>query len=91
MARVAIDLRDAVEDPEPRAESPRTVAASAAASPAEFADWVDFTAAGVEASGEFRCADCGYGVVVQNVLPPCPMCQATVWERRVPFAARFAD
>jgi rubrerythrin len=53
--------------------------------------WVDFTAAGATASGEFRCAECGYGVVVQQVLPPCPMCQATVWERREPFAARFAD
>jgi rubrerythrin len=35
-----------------------------------------------DAAGEFRCADCGYGVIVQRVLPPCPMCRGAVWERR---------
>jgi len=47
----------------------------------------DFSVAGSNASGDFRCADCGYGAVVQQVLPPCPMCQGTVWERREPRAA----
>lgn len=49
--------------------------------------FVDFAAAGVDAHGEFRCADCGYGAIVQRVLPACPMCRGTVWERREP---RFA-
>jgi hypothetical protein len=49
----------------------------------------DFLAAGSDGSGEFRCAYCGYGAVVQHVLPPCPMCHSMVWERREPLAARF--
>lgn len=40
--------------------------------------------AGAEISGEFRCAECGYGAVVQRVLPPCPMCGGTAWELRGP-------
>jgi len=67
MAGVAIDLSTAVED---------------VASLPELADLADFAAAGSSASGEFRCADCGYGAIVQQVLPPCPMCHGTVWERR---------
>lgn len=47
---------------------------------------IDFALAGSDASGEFRCADCGYGAVVKQVLPPCPMCRGTVWARReAPF------
>jgi len=42
----------------------------------------DFAVAGVELAGEFRCADCGYGAVIQRVLPLCPMCGGTVWEIR---------
>ena len=49
----------------------------------------DFSVAGSNASGDFRCADCGYGAVIQQVLPPCPMCRGTVWERREPRAAQF--
>ncbi|MDX6481233.1 MAG: Zinc-ribbon containing domain [Gaiellaceae bacterium] len=52
--------------------------------------FVDFAVAGSEASGEFRCADCGYGAVVQRALPPCPMCRGTVWERRERVTAHFA-
>jgi hypothetical protein len=37
-------------------------------------------AAGGVASGEFRCAECGYGVIVRSVLPACPMCRGLVWE-----------
>ena len=33
------------------------------------------------AKGEFRCAECGYGVVVTHSLPSCPMCSEQVWER----------
>lgn len=47
-----------------------------------------FPVAGTDIAGEFRCADCGYGAVVQRALPPCPMCGGTVWESRPP---RFAD
>ena len=35
--------------------------------------------AGGRAKGEFRCAECGYGVVVSNVLPSCPMCHGDSW------------
>jgi rubrerythrin len=30
---------------------------------------------------EFRCDECGYGIVVGGALPPaCPMCRAESWE-----------
>lgn len=48
------------------------------------AGFADFAVAGTEVAGEFRCADCGYGAVVQRALPPCPMCAGTVWEKRGP-------
>jgi cold shock protein len=31
-------------------------------------------------SSEFRCAACGYGIIVSGALPTCPMCRATSWE-----------
>jgi rubrerythrin len=52
---------------------------------------MDFAAAGSNAAGEFRCADCGYGAVVQHLLPPCPMCRGTVWARREALAAQFPN
>ena len=36
--------------------------------------------AGQPAKGEFRCAECGYGVAVHASLPSCPMCRARKWE-----------
>ena len=36
---------------------------------AEPADVPVFLAAGLEAEGEFRCAECGYGVIVRKELP----------------------
>jgi hypothetical protein len=36
--------------------------------------------AGADAAGEFRCVECGYGVIVRTVLPACPMCRGVVWE-----------
>jgi rubrerythrin len=43
-------------------------------------------------AGEFRCAECGYGVVVQRVLPQCPMCGGTAWESRGTLGSmRVAD
>jgi rubrerythrin len=50
--------------------------------PLDDSGFVDLVAAGTHVSGEFRCADCGYGAVVQRALPPCPMCGGTVWENR---------
>jgi rubrerythrin len=38
------------------------------------------------AAGRFRCAECGYGVVVRTVLPQCPMCRGLLWEPDSPFA-----
>ena len=37
--------------------------------------------AGARAKGEYRCAECGYGVTVHRVLPACPMCRGESWER----------
>jgi rubrerythrin len=42
--------------------------------------YVDLTAAGAAAVGEFRCAECGYGAIVRGRLPTCPMCGGTSWE-----------
>jgi hypothetical protein len=36
--------------------------------------------AGLAARGEFHCTDCGYGITVHHVLPPCPMCQGADWK-----------
>ncbi len=36
-------------------------------------------AAGEHSKGEFRCADCGYGVTVCRELPICPMCGCEAW------------
>jgi hypothetical protein len=43
---------------------------------------VDLRAAGEAVRGEYRCAECSYGVVVVGVLPECPMCRASSWEQR---------
>ena len=40
-------------------------------------EWVT----GMRAKGEFRCAECGYGVTVYRSLPSCPMCHGSQWER----------
>jgi rubrerythrin len=57
---------------------------SAVEVPLDDAGFVDFAVAGTAAAGEFRCAECGYGAVVQRVIPSCPMCGGTVWESRGP-------
>jgi hypothetical protein len=50
--------------------------------PAEVeGDYVAFLQAGDAAKGAFRCAECGYGVVVTAGLPTCPMCGSVSWER----------
>lgn len=53
----------------------------------EDTGFVTFEVAGTAVSGEFRCADCGYGAVVHRALPPCPMCGGTVWETQAPRSA----
>jgi hypothetical protein len=37
--------------------------------------------AGKAAVGEFRCAECGHGVIVHRGLPPCPMCGGETWQQ----------
>jgi rubrerythrin len=36
--------------------------------------------AGEQRVGEFRCTECGYGIVSRRTLPACPMCQGKAWE-----------
>jgi hypothetical protein len=64
---------------------------AAAAVPLDDSGFVDFSVAGTHASGEFRCADCGYGAVVHRALPPCPMCGGTVWESQLRRALGLPD
>lgn len=52
-------------------------------------DFVEFLLAGAPAKGEFRCTDCGYGAVIQRVLPVCPMCSGEIWEARPANGPRF--
>jgi lipopolysaccharide biosynthesis regulator YciM len=42
---------------------------------------VEQWAAGMRAKGEFRCAECGYGITVYRLLPECPMCHGSDWDR----------
>ena len=52
--------------------------------PAEAEDeggFVHLFAAGERAKGEYRCADCGYGIAVWTELPRCPMCGGESWEQ----------
>ena len=65
-------------------EGTESTPTSAATVPLDDSGFVDFMATGTDASGEFRCADCGYGAVVHRALPACPMCGGTVWESRAP-------
>ena len=49
--------------------------------------FVELAVAGSPLAGEFRCAECGYGAVVQRVLPNCPMCSGDVWESCGPLGS----
>ena len=55
----------------------------------DAAGFVEFLAAGEPAAGAYHCSECGYGIVVQRVLPPCPMCRGDAWEESAsrPFTA----
>jgi rubrerythrin len=44
-------------------------------------DYVEFVAAGTQVTGQYRCAECGYGVTIHSELPVCPMCAGTSWEQ----------
>jgi len=44
-------------------------------------DYVDLSLAGEPGEGQYRCADCGYGITIHDELPACPMCTGSVWER----------
>jgi rubrerythrin len=39
-----------------------------------------FSTAGAEGLGDYRCAQCGYGITVRRILPQCPMCRGVAWE-----------
>ena len=45
---------------------------------------------GLEAN-EFRCADCGYGIVAHSARPICPMCQVSAWQRVAPGTETLAE
>jgi hypothetical protein len=74
-----------------RIEEPAGRGILAAEIPVDEPDFVRFATAGMQLSGEFRCADCGYGAVVHRVVPLCPMCSGTIWELRGPVARRLDD
>jgi hypothetical protein len=41
---------------------------------------------GEQASGQFRCSTCSYGVTVYVQLPRCPMCAGEQWLEAGPAA-----
>jgi hypothetical protein len=44
-------------------------------------EFVQFSEAGTQAAGTYRCSACGYGVTVRAALPTCPMCAGSTWEQ----------
>jgi rubrerythrin len=85
------DEEAGVQDVEVQADEAANASSSPAPLPLDDPGFVDFAVTGTPASGEFRCADCGYGAVVRRVLPPCPMCGGTVWESRGLLGPRVLD
>jgi hypothetical protein len=73
-----------VQDVKVQVQRPAETHGLPAPLPLDDTGFVDFAVAGTDASGEFRCSDCGYGAVVHRALPPCPMCGGTVWESLPP-------
>ena len=55
-------------------------------------EFVAFYATGARVVGEFRCSDCGYGIVSRGTLPICPMCRGSSWEESLwrPFTRSTA-
>jgi hypothetical protein len=35
--------------------------------------------AGARGAGEYRCLECGYGIVTFSLVPACPMCHGSHW------------
>jgi lipopolysaccharide biosynthesis regulator YciM len=56
----------------------------------EAGDEPVFLVAGTAATGDFHCAECGYGITVRSLLPQCPMCRGLQWEElsTSPYRAR---
>ena len=56
-------------------------------------DFIEFWPAGIQAKGEFHCAECRYGVTIHSKLPTCPMCGCESWEQTAwhPFTSRAED
>ena len=86
--RALSEDEEAVQDVGVEVDGSATAPSTPAPLPLDDSGFVEFSIAGTDASGEFRCAECGYGAVVHRELPPCPMCGGTVWESR---ASRSAD
>jgi lipopolysaccharide biosynthesis regulator YciM len=44
-------------------------------------------------AGEYRCLECGYGIVTLSLVPDCPMCHGAKWEavRWSPFTTRSPE
>jgi hypothetical protein len=82
---------EAVEQMRVRVEESADESRPATETQLDDSGFVDFVASGAQIAGDYRCADCGYGAVVQSVLPPCPMCGGTVWESRGPLPGRPVD
>ncbi len=51
-------------------------------------DSLRLDASGARGVGEFRCSECGYGIVSRGVLPDCRMCHGSSWAKSPwrPFA-----
>jgi hypothetical protein len=51
----------------------------------------DRVEAGVRGAGEYRCLECGYGIVTFSMVPACPMCHGDTWEatRQSPFTTQL--
>ncbi|MDX6570188.1 MAG: hypothetical protein QOH15_2766 [Gaiellales bacterium] len=53
----------------------------------------DRVEAGARGAGEYRCLECGYGIVTFSLVPACPMCHGSHWEavRWSPFSTRTEE
>jgi hypothetical protein len=53
----------------------------------------DRVEAGMRGAGEYRCLECGYGIVTLSLVPDCPMCHGAQWEavRWSPFTTRSPE
>jgi len=89
--RALSEDEEAVEQVGVKVEESAEMRSPTSVVPLDDSGFADFAVTGTPASGEFRCADCGYGAVVHRELPHCPMCGGTVWESRGPLSQRLVD